>query len=167
MDFRKVIKKIILIGFIVFNFVGKAYGNNTEVADASIAPLEMNNESSLVLTENAHSIEYKQVWYSIRDESVSSIDDKENSISIIKYLDKDYAVDEFQKLIDAQNIKTASRLSESVEFCGYRVQKLKGMTEDSIFIYLGINESYFMMMGKKALLFKALDINKYCDICAE
>jgi hypothetical protein len=164
MDFQKVIKTTLLFSIIVFNLIVKRYAIGTELEDISIAPLKMNNGNSLVLKQNANSSEHNQVWYSIWDISISSRDDMEYSISIIKYLDKNYAVDEFEKLVEAQNIKISIGLNESVEFCGYRIQKLKGMKDDTLFIYLGINGSYFMMMGKMKLVFKAFNINNYCEI---
>lgn len=167
MAFQKVIKTTIFYGVIFLNFMVKAYANDTKIEDLSIAPLKMNNESSLILTQNAYSEVHNQIWYSILDTSLNSNDDKEFSLSIIKYLDKDYALDEFKKLVTSKNIKMALSLNNGVEFCGYRVQKLKGMVEDSLFVYLGIDGKYFMMMGRKALVFKAFNMNKYCEITIE
>ncbi|WP_432463468.1 hypothetical protein [Agarivorans sp. QJM3NY_33] len=165
MNYQRVIKTTLFCIVVVFIFIVKAHSGDTELNFISIAPLTMNNESHLVLKQNAYSTEYNQVWYSVWDTRDSSIDDvKEYSVSLIKYLDKDYAVDEFEKLVEVENFKIAASLNEDVEFCGYRLQKLKGMKEDTIFIYLGMNGSYFMMMGKKKLVFKAFDINNYCDI---
>lgn len=143
--------------------MGNLFANDLNMG-RELLPLKLNLENGLVVTKNAESAEHNQEWYSVFYEKEKFIDDKESMISIIRYLDEKYALDEFDKLVEKKNIISSFRLGVDVEFCGYRVQKLVGMSEDTIFVYLGIKGSYFMILGRLELVDKVMNLENYCHI---
>ena len=160
MVFQKIIKVTFMCSTLLLGVTAEAKENNKEVP---LEPLILKKESGFVLEQSAYSEEHNQVWYVAIDKSITSKDYKDFSISIIRYLDRNFALDEFNQLVKTKELQVATKPGGNIEFCLYYIHRPKGMSEDTLFVYFGFQGSYYMILGKQSLTSKAFDLSDYCD----
>ena len=135
-----------------------------EVNLDNLSPLKIKNSKDLLLTRNSINLEHQQVWFTIEDRSVKSNVHGDFAIGVIKYLNKELAFEALQEVFSSGELIISQSSNNDFEFCGYYTSRLVGMSENSTFIVLGIEGSYFMMYGKTSLLVKVFGVNTYCGI---
>jgi len=94
----------LLFAQLFFECVAADREKNVKPNFSELWPLEIAKKADFEVTKNVVSLKHKQEWYSIVDKSIKSNDDKEYIIGVVKYLDKQYALNEFNTLVSEGNL---------------------------------------------------------------